>query len=276
MTDSDPAAPGPTWEQLVIDLTDVGVPTEQARIYLLLARKGPSSAGDLAQALRLSRPRVYRLLDLLCQQGFVSANIGRPRIFDAAPPAALVRVLREKNEAQQRSLEKIGGILATRIAALRKESEPFTSPLFTVVRGRHALAGAAHELTLQSRKSLDVLIGQPPSHRLLEGVSQAKSLAEKGVAGLSVRLLHPPTLPVPRSLQGLQRRYVNHGLASFSVADGKEALLVVDGTAQGPSHDGAIGVRSNAASFVETQVALFDRLWLEGAVHTGSNPERRR
>lgn len=255
-------AGGTGWEALAAEVAEVGVPHEQARVYVQLLRRGPCGAGELAQSLNLSRPRAYRLLDGLAHQGFVSTGTGRPRRFSAARPHAVLGALRDRTLGALGHLERVQGILAAKLEALReKASEDAQAPHFTVVRSLNALASAAQELYEGAQERIEILLGRHGTQRLLPALVTNPALSGRAGDGVTVRLLAPAQLRL-QTEPPVQRRHLNEeALASLAMADGRDVLMVVDAAPQGNVKESALGVRSNATPFVSIQEILFRRLW---------------
>lgn len=262
MTGHSSPHPAPGWETLAAELSEVGVPDEQARVYVQLLRRGPSGAGELAHSLGLSRPRAYRLLDGLAHQGFVSTGVGRPRRFSAARPDAVLGALRDRALGALGHLDRVQSVLAARLDALREQAaEEERVPHFTVVRSLNALASAAQELYQGAEERIEVLLGRQGTQRLLPALVANPALAGRAEEGLTVRVLAPAQLRLQPEA-GVEQRWLNDdALASLAMADGRDVLMVVDAAPQGNVKESALGVRSNAAPFVSMQGLLFQRLW---------------
>lgn len=261
MSDSRGAG-APGWEALAAELADVGVPPEQARVYVQLLRRGPCGAGELASSLALSRPRAYRLLDGLAHQGFVSTGTGRPRRFAAARPHAVLGALRDRTLGALGHLDRVQAILAAKLDALRQQAdEDAETPHFTVVRSLNALGRAAQELYEGAEERIEVLLGRHGTQRLLPALVNTPALAGRAKQGVTVRLLAPAQVRLQAD-PPVQRRHLNEeALASLAMADGRDVLMVVDAAPQGSVKESALGVRSNALPFVSMQEILFRRLW---------------
>lgn len=255
--------PPPTWEQMAAELADVGVPDEQARVYVQLVRRGPSSAGELAQVLRISRPQTYRLLESLTQAGFVTAGLGRPRLFSGAAPGNVLGALRDRNQRALAHLDRVQDLLAARLEALSKKAgEEEEGPHFTVMRGTDALAGAAEALYRGASQRIDVLLGQDASMTMFDAILRKDVLAKKARDGLDIRVLAPPQARIP-TVPFERRDLANEALVTLVLADGRDALMAMQaGPEKGEKgHDATLSVRSNAPPFVATQHLLFDHLW---------------
>lgn len=247
------------------ELSDVGVPAEQARMYIQLVRRGPSTATELAELLRISRPQAYRLLEALAHEAYVSASVGRPRMFTAAPPDSVLRSLRERTQRSLSHLDRVQGMLAARLEALRQKNEDEeTGPHFTVMRGMDAVAKASQDLVRAADARIDVLLAHDVSEALFEAVLDRELLASKSRAGVDIRVLAPPQARVP--VTAAQRRPLdNEPMVTLVLGDGRDAVMAITTPATGTrGGEDVLGVRSNAAPFVATQLMLFERLWKDG------------
>lgn len=257
------------------ELGDVGVPQEQARMYVQLVRRGPSTASELADLLRISRPQAYRLLEALSHEAYVTASLGRPRMFTAAPPDSVLRSLRERTQRSLAHLDRVQGMLASRLEALReKHDDEETGPQFTVMRGVDALAKASQDVLRAADERIDVLLAHDVSEGLFEAVLDRELLADKAREGVDIRVLAPPQARVP--VNSAQRRPLdNEPLVTLVLGDGRDAVMAITTPGKGSrGGDDILSVRSNAPPFVATQLLLFDRLWKEGPGRLPSNGGR--
>jgi sugar-specific transcriptional regulator TrmB len=249
---------------MVQELADVGVPPEQARMYIQLVRRGSSTATELADLLRISRPQAYRLLEALAHDAYVTASVGRPRMFTAAAPETVLRSLRERTQRSLNHLDNVQGLLATRLEALRqKHADEEAGPQFTVMRGIDAVAKASQDVCRSAGERIDILLAHDASEPLFEAVLDRGVLASKSAEGVGIRVLAPPQARI--AVAPAQRRHLdNEPLVTLVLADGRDAVMAISTPAKGARGDDILGVRSNAAQFVATQVLLFNHLWAAG------------
>lgn len=271
------AAPGtgPTWETMIQELSEVGVPVEQARMYVHLVRRGASTATELAETLRISRPQAYRLLEALTHEAYVSSSVGRPRMFTAAPPESVLRSLRERTQRSLAHLDRVQGTLASRLEALRqKHEDEETGPHFTVMRGIDAVAKASQDVIRAAAERIEVLLAHDVSDHLFEAVLDRDLLAGKARDGIDIRVLASPQARVPVS--AAQRRPIHlEPTVTLLMGDGRDAVMAITTPAtSGRGGEDVLAVRSNAPSFVATQQLLFDRLWKDGPSRLPAKADR--
>lgn len=252
---------GPTWEQMSQELADVGVPEDHARMYVQLVRRGPSTATELAEILRISRPQAYRLLEALTHDAFVTPSLGRPRTFAAAEPSSVLQALRERTQRSLEHIDRVQGLLATRLASLRKQADDSDmGPQFAVLRGVDALAKTAQDVCRLADERIDVLVGQDASAQIFEAVVHQGILSNKAREGVQVRVLAPPQARIASA--SLERRHLDQPpLVTLVLADEADALMALTAPARGRGQESTLGVRSNAMPFVASQRLLFDALW---------------
>jgi len=105
-------------------LVSLGFADIDAEVYVFLANEGPQKAGDIAEALRIYKRRLYRILRKLQGQGIVNASSEYPARFSAVLFEEVldlfIKVKTEQQEAIQASKEEL---LSTWRSMLPKNSE---------------------------------------------------------------------------------------------------------------------------------------------------------
>ncbi len=86
-------------------LTEVGLTSNEAKVYVSLLRVGEGSATKVADAAKMHRPNVYDSVERLIEKGFVSYRLlGRTKVFKAAEPKRLLDSVVEKEEKLKKVL----------------------------------------------------------------------------------------------------------------------------------------------------------------------------
>ena len=86
-------------------LEKIGLTRGESRAYLALLRIGKSSVGDIIKGGKISRSKIYDVLERLIDKGLVgSVTEGKIRKFNAVPPERLHDFLK----AEQQGLRKKG------------------------------------------------------------------------------------------------------------------------------------------------------------------------
>ena len=256
-------------EAIAHQLAQLGMGEDEAAVYVQLWRVGPSKAAELAQSLRHSRPRTYRALAVLAQDGFVSLGAGRPRLYTAVPPGALFEALQARAEALTASVRKSQGELVPELGRMGAGAAKTNAIQFTTVRGLDALINQAHGIYAKAERGIDMLFTHQGGRELLRAVDNQSLLAKRARDGVRVRLLlrsAPDTATawaVSDEFPNVDVRLVDTDVISTAVVvDGRETLVVVAANpAARYEPELAVAFRTDAAEFVAMQGLLFDRLW---------------
>ncbi len=83
-------------EAAVENLSKLGLSRYQAMVYSALAFLGPSGVSEISRESGVPRTKVYEVLEQLSKEGAVDFQAGRPALYKAASPSALVRQLRDR------------------------------------------------------------------------------------------------------------------------------------------------------------------------------------
>src|SRR3989344_39724 len=94
-------------------LTQAGLNPEQAAVYEVLLKNGPSPARRVAQNSPDKRSLVYKILDELIAQGLATKKdeIGRVSVFEPAHPVKLKEFAEKKAEEARQAQTALDGIL---------------------------------------------------------------------------------------------------------------------------------------------------------------------
>lgn len=96
-------------------LIEIGLTNREREVYLILLKKGESSAGEIAKDSTISRTHVYEALNSLIEKGLaVSVIKNFKKYYSAAPPTKILNYLDEKKkqieEQENRAKELISNL----------------------------------------------------------------------------------------------------------------------------------------------------------------------
>jgi len=96
----------------ILTLTELGLTTTQARVYLTLAKTNALTAKTLATLSEVCRPDVYRILNQLQKTGLVEKIIAKPEEFQALPidkglSILLQRRIQKTQDLQYRAIKLV-------------------------------------------------------------------------------------------------------------------------------------------------------------------------
>lgn len=117
-------------------LESLGVGEPDAQVYILLGKKGPQKAVDIAKFLGMSKQTAYRAIKTLQGKGIITATLEHPSQFIAVPfERVLDLFVKAKTEEVQRIEQDKKGLLSDwQSIAI---SEPgYKSPKFSIMEGK--------------------------------------------------------------------------------------------------------------------------------------------
>ena len=93
-------------------LTKIGLTSKEAQIYLYLLENGYRTAAQLADAIGEKRTNIYMLLEGLKEKQVLTVDESkRVRVFGAADPGQLQKLLQREQEKQQQALGALKVVL---------------------------------------------------------------------------------------------------------------------------------------------------------------------
>jgi sugar-specific transcriptional regulator TrmB len=141
-------------EKVLKTLANFGFTDLDAKVYVLLSKRGPIKARDVAKALKISKQRVYPLLKKMQSKGIVNSTLERPARFTAIEFEKLLdSFLKAKMEQARHIQENKEEILADWQSITITESD--SSPAkFTVIEGRSHVYSKIQQMIQDTRENL--------------------------------------------------------------------------------------------------------------------------
>jgi len=117
-------------EDIVSALTDLGLTTYEAKVFVALTLLGEASVGEIYPQADVPRSAVYGILKKLQQKGMVEIAHGKPTKFRALrPDVALEKLERTFSNAKERAISNL-------TAMHRSISSKSTEEAVWIIRGR--------------------------------------------------------------------------------------------------------------------------------------------
>ncbi len=89
-------------------LEELGLTSNEAKIYFVLSRAGSLTAGELTKNVDLHRSRVYEALDRLMKKGLVKYTVtNKTKYFQAKEPESLIELIAEKKANIEKMLPSL-------------------------------------------------------------------------------------------------------------------------------------------------------------------------
>ncbi|MCD4666903.1 ArsR family transcriptional regulator [archaeon] len=126
------------------ELQKYGLSEKEAKVYLALLKKGPSTVNDIAEKADLVRTTTYDVLKKLKEEGIVgSMNYNKILYFEPATPEKLIQILDERKKHITSILKEL--------KQLRKDIPEI--PRSEIYEGKHGVK-TVFQIILESKKPL--------------------------------------------------------------------------------------------------------------------------
>lgn len=256
------------WRELLTSMGRFGFAEREAKLYLLLLRRGRATARDLTRDSQMDRVLAYRTLDALRARGVVQVTAERPRRYVPIPPRVLFdRSLFERRKSLEEDVA-LAQELSKRLPELT-QSVMEGAPRFEVITGAAAIYPYLREMLRRAEREAVVMITPRALResakfglhqelpRLLRAGGSFRLVVERDprVAGLVRRFLR-----ARKGRLNAEVRATDRQRARLTVIDGREALLflVPEPGIRGMDE---IAVWTDNRDFVGAQVAYFQAIW---------------
>ncbi len=160
----------------------LGLRDTEAIIYLILLKKPGITVSDLARETRLTRQRVYDILDSLSEKGLIYVSTQRPKKFFAVSPEVATSILVRDMEKRLYSLLRLREEFVHILRSLGY-GRSVSNHISYEVTGRRALVGAIKDLINRSTKDLSIAATKNETMRIVyEYKPEILEAFERGVS----------------------------------------------------------------------------------------------
>ena len=248
-----------TTSALADKLVRLGMPEDEATLYVRLQNSGPRKAAEISSLLGVTRQKVYRTLDAMALHGYATGGTGRPRVFSAVKPATLLQLLHSRLEALESEFDDALTTTLPSLDALRGlRAESPDDVHFTVLRGVEAVAEQARHMCQSTEAEVRLILGAPPDKPLVKSLAGTKAVEEMDARLLVARsVVQPPPIVPPQKLRVADRET----LATAVIVDEVECLVVVSPQDGKRGAEPALAYRTNAPGVVALQHTAFEAFW---------------
>lgn len=169
-------------ELLTQSLCKLGMSNYQARIYSSLASLGPSGVSEIQRVSGVPRTKIYEVLEQLLAMGAVEFQSGRPMVYNALSPSALVDRMRNSYLSAADDAKRL-------LAEMQQTERNTDEALAWTVRGSVAVRRKAALTIASAKKSVLMVERYPP--KLIPMISSVmKSLIQRKVETRVVCILN--------------------------------------------------------------------------------------
>ncbi|MDO9576359.1 MAG: helix-turn-helix domain-containing protein [Candidatus Cloacimonadales bacterium] len=112
-------------ENLILELTKLGLNEQEARVYVIMLQKQNITATELSKSARINRTQMYDILSKLIQRGMCTEILGNVKKYSAVDPEKVVEHFRKQVEETRSSIE----YLTPELVKLFKKNSEKDDPL---------------------------------------------------------------------------------------------------------------------------------------------------
>jgi len=212
---------------LVSQLTRLGLTSYEAKAYLTLIRRDSFTAAQVARQSGLPRQRIYDVLGSLVQKGLAAARPGTVVKYAATSPDRAIELLLASHREQLSRMERDAALMVSDLKPAFEAGQEHTDPLeyIEVLRDRRAINERFAELQSQVKREILVFTKPPyatPPQENVEGLAVTRSHDARSLYEFSV-------FDDPAVMRGVQR-FVDSGEDARFVATLPLKLVIIDET----------------------------------------------
>jgi sugar-specific transcriptional regulator TrmB len=254
--------------QLLEAMGRFGFQDREARLYLLLLRRGRATARALTLESGIDRVLAYRTLDGMRARGLVQITAERPRRYVALSPTVLLeRSITERRRSLEEDVELARSLaeqLPQATAAILEGA-----PRFQLITGTAATYPFIREMLARAEHDVSVLM----TYRAFRESVAARTFEPlvrfvRGGGKFRLVIEDDPRLPASlRPFEVARRRYPSVEVRTFgpqrarmTLVDAKEALVFVVPEANRSSLD-EVALWTDTPDFARAQQAHFESVW---------------
>jgi HTH-type transcriptional regulator, sugar sensing transcriptional regulator len=253
---------------LVAQLTRLGLTSYEAKAYLTLIRRDSFTAAQVSRQSGLPRQRIYDVLGSLVQKGLASARPGSVVKYAATSPDLAIDLLVEAHRRQLAEMEREARSIVDGLKPAFEAGQTHTDPLeyIEVLRDRRAINERFAELQQSVKREILVFTKPPyatPPQENVEGLQVIKTHEARSIYEFGV-------FDDPAVAEGV-RRFVEAGEDARFVPQLPLKLVIIDETIVMFGMEDPVAGSSDLTIVVVEHSSLarvlktaFDAIWASG------------
>jgi len=271
-----------TQQEQIQVLTELGLTSCEARVYLAIASMGTCTAKSISKFTKVTKPDVYRSIKTLQERALIEKIISAPTLFKALPVSEAVSLLLERKSKEHKLLQEKSKQLkrSFKISIVQPELQE-SEQQFILISGKEAELDRRRKETRNVKKSIDMINSWKrfPQTAFFYAEDNKEAL-QRGVKIRVVTEEAENNANVSRVYEDAQKvgfyklRYLNYPLpAVISIYDGKDVIIT---TSPAASFGQASILWSNNESVVRVMQEYFEMLWAKARPTQNKNSQKNR
>ncbi len=245
-------------------LLEYGLTEAESKIYIYLARRGPSPAGEIAKALTIRRGQTYNILKALQERGIVEGVAGRPIRFSAIPLPKAIDVLLEAHRQRERLMKKIKPeLLSVWQSTILTRAEEVEEEKFQFLRGIEGIYRKAAEIISEGKKNM-IMIASERALYQVDRLGVLEEMCEVSRRDIEVRVLAEVTPGVQRIVANMGKipvkSYGDYPTPHFLIVDERQIIFLTRPLESVDPRE-ATAIWTNSPMLIRTMQRLFEDMW---------------
>lgn len=245
-------------------LLQYGLTEPESKIYVFMAKRGPSPAGEIAKALKIQRGQTYNVLKALQRKGIVEAIASKPTRFSAISLPKALNVLIHAHKQRQRLMEKIRpelvsmwqSVVSTPTGEVQEEK-------FQFLKGIESIYRKVIETIEACEKNVRMVASEPALYHAdrFGVIEQMKKASRRNVEVEVLAEVTPRIRDIIESMGGINTRNFNDGLTPHFLIIDKNQIVFLTKPLESAELGEATAIWTNSYMLVGTMQRFFENMW---------------
>jgi sugar-specific transcriptional regulator TrmB len=249
---------------LTEQLLDYGLTEQESQIYVYVAKRGPSLAGEISKALKIQRGQTYNILKTLQKKGIVEALASRPTRFSATPLPKALDILMQAHQQRQYTMEKTKPqLLAMWESTLTTGTAEILEEKFQFLTGVEGIYRKALEIVQRSRKSISMIASESAVYHVdrLGVIDEIRKASRKNVEVKILAELTPRTSQTIKQIGKINIKALREPRPpNFLIVDQKQIIFLTR-PLESTDPIEATAVWTNSPTLIDTIERVFEDMW---------------
>ena len=142
-------------------LESLGLAKSDAQIYILLGKKGPQKARDIAKLLKMPKQTLYLAIKNLQNKGIITATLEHPAKFSVVPFEKVLDVFVKTKMEEAHRIEQDTKTILSDWHSITIDEAAEQSAKFTVLEGRNYIYPRLRQMIEEAEEQLSVIFTVP-------------------------------------------------------------------------------------------------------------------
>jgi sugar-specific transcriptional regulator TrmB len=144
-------------EKILEILGNLGLKKTEAKTYFYLAKRGPKKANEITKALKISKQRLYPILNNLQNKAIVNATLNRPAKFYAIPFEKVLDLFAKAKFEEAKIIQQNKGKLLSDWESITLPKDQDVSAKFAMIKGRNYVYSKIQQMIEETTTQFSVL-----------------------------------------------------------------------------------------------------------------------